>query len=277
MSETAAAPAVNTATPETSAPAAPAPSDWTTGLNDDTRGYVQNKGFKDPGAVLDSYRNLEKLMGLPAENVLKLPVKDDDVDGWNKVHAKLGRPEKADEYQIAMPEKGGDPAFAKWAKEQFHGLGLSKKQGETLAAKWTEFMGGQVQAQTADLAAKGQAAESGLKKEWGAAYEQNMAMVERAANTLGMDDKVLHAFRDSMGGAEAAKFIHGLSQKLGEGKFVSGEGNQGFGGALTPSQAQQQLQSLRSDPDFVRRYTAGGSKEKAEMDRLHQFAYPSEG
>ena len=33
--------------------------DWTTGLNEDTRGFVQNRGFKDPGMVLDSYRNME--------------------------------------------------------------------------------------------------------------------------------------------------------------------------------------------------------------------------
>jgi len=48
--------------------------EWYAGIADEgLRGYVQTKGFKDPGALAESYRNLEKLQGVPQERLLKLP------------------------------------------------------------------------------------------------------------------------------------------------------------------------------------------------------------
>ena len=88
-------------TPDTAAPvvtetpAAPAaPADWTAGLPEEMKGYVQNKGFKDPSAVVESYRNFEKLMGVPQDRMIKLPEKAEDKAAWDSIYNRLGRPEK---------------------------------------------------------------------------------------------------------------------------------------------------------------------------------------
>ena len=65
-------PSANTTSTSTQG-SAPASTDWTSGLTDEMRGYVQNKGFKAPQDVVESYRNFEKLHGVPQDRILKLP------------------------------------------------------------------------------------------------------------------------------------------------------------------------------------------------------------
>lgn len=252
-------------------PPAGGSADWTSGLNEDLKGYVTTKGFKDVSAVLDSYRNSEsligKLTGADKDRMLALPAKDDDAEGWSKVHTRLGRPEKADGYSF----KGENAEFVKTFKEVFHGAGLSDKQATAVVAKWNDFQNGRVAADKAAFETKAAAELDGLKKEWGGAYEQNEAVVDRAAAAFGMNEQQLLGLRSAMGVAGAMKFLHAVGSKMGEGEFVSGGGGQGFGGALTPAQAKGRVNDLMNDSGFTAKYFAGDVEAKAEMDRLHAF------
>jgi hypothetical protein len=262
-------------TVEVTGAGAAAPAHWTAGLNDDLKGWATTKGFdkQDAGAVLDSYRNLEKLTGAPLESIVKLP-KADDAAGWNAVFDKLGRPAKADDYAVTVPT-GGDEKFAGWAKGVFHELGLTKGQGEKLAAKWNEHVGGLVKTQGETAAAAAQEAMAALDKEWGAAKEQNLKIVDTAAERLGMTNEHLAGLRQAMGGAAAAKFLHSLAVKLGEDKFVGGEGGGTGGfGVMTPAAAQAQIAEVRRDQEFIKKYTAGDFEAKKRMAHLHAMAYP---
>lgn len=251
-------------------------SDWTSGFNEDQKAFIANKGFKASGDVIESYRNFEKLMGVPAENLLKLPAKDDDVEGWNKIHARLGRPEKPDGYKIPMPEKGGDPEFAKWAQGVFHEAGLTSKQAEKVASKFNEYAFAKQQQGAEAVQQRGRDAEVELKKDWGMAYEQNLKVVDRAAAELGLDDPQLLKLREAFGPAGAIKFLHTLSEKLGgEHTFVTnGVGSQGFNGAMSPAAAQNKINTLKGDKEWVTKYVNGDSKAKEEMDNLMRMAYP---
>ena len=251
----------------------PASSDWTSAMPEDMRGYIQNKGFKDPNSLADSYRNFEKLMGVPQDRVLKLPEKEDAPE-WSQVYDRLGRPKDAKEYEIKSPD-GAPPEFSQWAKGTFHELGLSKAQGEKLSAKWNDYMGAEAQKGAQASQAESAQAVSKLKQEWGAAYDQNLNLVDHAALRLSLDAPKLAALRAALGPVEAMKFIHGIATKLGgEPEFVRGGSGQGFGSAMTPEAAKNRIRSLQSDPAFVSRHNAGGSTEREEMTRLHQYAYP---
>lgn len=263
---TAAAPAATTTT------AAAAPQDWTSSLDETTRGYVQNKGFKDPSAVLESYRNLEKLMGVPKERLLTLPDKEDAPE-WKEIYDKMGRPASADEYKFEVPKENGDENFAKWAKGTFHELGLSRKQAETLAAKWNEFAGGTAQQMQTQMKERFEQSASALKKEWGAAFEQNTNIAKSAAQQFGVTKEVIDKMEADMGYAEVMKFMHSVGTKVGEAGFVGSNSTQGFG-AMTPAQALAKISALKSDTDFIRRYGAGDSAARSEMEKLHRFAYP---
>jgi hypothetical protein len=261
----------------TSAPQTPVvtstPNDWTSSLNEQQKLYVGQKGFKDQASVLDSYQNLEKLMGAPKERLLKLPEKADAPE-WGEIYDKLGRPKNANEYTFAKPSgKDANPEFTDWAQKQFHALGLTKSQGETLAAKWNEYaVGDQSKAQETQ-ANNLKVEQTALKKEWGAAFEQQMKTCSKAAQTFGLGPDEVSKLESALGYSATLKFLASVGSKLGEDSFVTGDGG-GFQGALTPDRAQAEIADLRKDKDFTSRYLNGGFAEKAKMERLMKFAYP---
>lgn len=278
---TAAAPAAAPTTTTTqAAPAATtttqaATTDWTSGFNDDLKGFVQNKGFKDPASVLDSYRNLEKLMGTPKERLLRLPENMDDATAMGEIYTRLGRPQTPEDYKIEVP-KDGDASFAKWAQGTFHELGLTTKQASALVNKWNEFAVNHQNGMTEKSAAEMQAQHDGLKREWGAAFDQNISVAKRAAAEFGISAEVIDKMESAMGFTQVMKLMHTIGAKLGEGEFVTNGSRGGsFNGALTPDQARNKINSLRQDNEFIKRYTNGDASAKAEMERLHAMAYPS--
>ena len=87
--------------------------DWgKQGLDTDSMALVNDRQWKGVPDVLTSYRNLEKLIGVPPERVIKLPGDKDPVESWNSVYDRLGRPKAAADYKIPLPE-GDTGEFAK--------------------------------------------------------------------------------------------------------------------------------------------------------------------
>lgn len=260
------------ATPET--PAAPTPAqssgDWTASFNDELKGYVQNKGFKDSAAVLESYRNMEKLIG-EKEKIVRVPDRDDDVEGWNAFHKRIGRPEKPEEYKVPFEDK----EFGAFAQKTFHELGLSAKQGEALAAKLAEHQNATLSKITEEQTLRYQQDDSALKKEWGAAYEQNVGVARKAVANFGMTASQVDALEKALGYKGVMDFAYNLGKKIGEDQFVgSGQGGGTGFGKLSPAAAQERIQSLMKDPSFGKRYLEGDHAAVEEMNRLHGFARP---
>lgn len=247
--------------------------DWKTSLNDQHKAYVEQKGFTDPVSVLDSYINIEKLLGVPQDRLLKLPTKSDD-PAWGDVYNKLGRPTDPKEYKIDVPQ-GMDAKFADWARSTFHELGITKDAGEKLAAKWNGFQSEAQKAQTESYNQRVSQENENLKKDWGMAYDQNINIAKSAASAFGLDAPTIDKLESALGFAGTMKFLSNIGEKIGEGKFITGGAGQNFGGALTPEQARGRIQNLRQDPDFVNRYVKGDLAAREEMERLHRMAVVS--
>lgn len=246
------------------------PPAWYEGFAPEMKGYIQNKGFKDPADLATAYQNLEKLRGVPQERLLTLPAKDDDAAGWEGLYNRLGRPAKAEEYKLPP----GDENFSKWAKDTFHKIGLTAKQAESLSKEWGQYGEKLVSDTTASYEAKVKAETDALKKEWGAAFDQEMEAARTAYREFGITDEVIDKLEDSMGYAAVMKLMNSLGKKVGEHSFVHGDRREGFKGSFTPSQAQAKITALRQDQDFVSRYVSGDTKAREEMETLHKYAYP---
>lgn len=106
-----------------------------------------------------------------------------DKDGWSAVYAKLGRPESADGYELPVPE-GQDDAFAKTTAEWMHEAGLNKQQAQALATQWNSFQAQQVEAQQAAIQKQTAADLATVRQEWGADFDANKSVMERAVNTF---------------------------------------------------------------------------------------------
>lgn len=248
------------------------PASWYGGFEPDLKGYVETKGFKDPKDLTIAYRNLEKLQGVPADQLLRMP-KADDADGMGKLYDRLGRPAKPEDYGIKAPD-GDSGEFAKAASAKFHELGLNAKQAQALIGWYAEFGGAQSAAASAKLAETQKADAAALQKEWGAAYEKKLSVVDGVADAFEMDEQQLVALRKAMGPAGALRFMAKIGERLGEDSFVSGD--KPVKGALTPDGAKTRIKELMKDQTFQADLTANKVEAKKLWDDLHTWAYPTQ-
>lgn len=260
------APAITNDTPATPA----ANGSWYDAIEDaDLKGYVQNKGWSDPVELANGYRNLEKLLG---GEKIPMPKGETDAEGWARVYDALGRPKSAEDYKLSVPDGMGDPEFAKAAAGKFHELGLSARQAQALTDWYNQTQGGAVEAMQAQAAQKAEQELSGLRSEWGQAWEENVELGRRAAREFGLDEAKLNAIEGAMGTGEMLKFLSRVGRGLTEHSFESGRTTTSFG--MTPDAARQRLGALRGDPEFSSKYLSGNADAKAEMERLMRIAYP---
>lgn len=274
-----AAPAAPTSEPS-AAPAAPAPAaapaSWLNGLDEVTTGYAQNKGWDSPAKAIDSYKNLEKLLGADrAGNTVVLPKADADPKEWAAVYDRLGRPADAKGYNVELPSFG-DKATQEATLSKFHELGLTKAQGEQLASWYNGEIAKGLQASEAQKAQDFAMQDQALKSEWGGAYTQNLAAAQQGVRALGLDADSIDKLSDSLGHQRTMNMLAKIGSGLKEDSLVSGDNPGSFGSALTPGQAKAEIQSLMSDRNFVARYMGKDAEAMAKMDALHKYAYPSE-
>lgn len=243
-------------------PPASVTADWTATLGDELKGYVQTKGFKDPGAVVDSYRNLEKLHGVPPERLLKLPEKFEGDDA-RAVFQRIGMPKEAKDYNVQIPKELGDEKVAERIKEFAFKNNLTNRQVEALVAEEIADYNSRVES------AKSQAnvASEQLKQKWGAAYEQNKNIAQAGAQAFGITKEHMAALDMALGPAGTMEMLHSLGVKSGESSFVSGT-NPGAQ-TNTPDGAKVKIDALIKDASFNARLKAGDIDAKKQWDQLH--------
>ncbi len=279
------APTAGTGTPTTGAGAVSSPTtetvnpgSWMAGFNDDLKGYISNKGFKGPSDVADAYRNLEKLMGAPKDRLMTLPEQFYDDKGkltpeGKSVYERLGAPKEAKDYNLQAPKDGGDPKLMEHFSNVFLEAGVPKAAAEKIVNSWNEFQASQVNAMKEQAKAAFTQAEGNLRKEWGAAYDQNVNIAKEAVRTMGIDAKAVEAMSSSLGHEATMKFFKDLGKKVGESPFITGSGGSGV---LEPASAQAKIKELRADRDFGARLMKGDVEAKTRWENLHKQAYPGQ-
>lgn len=280
---TAAMAAATTTTTTETAPAssAPTPYDWSkAGLAPEHLNLVTERGWKSPGDVMTSYRHLETATGVPPERLIKLPSAKDAADPkvWRDINLKLGMPESADKYVIPVPE-GDKGEFANAVKPWLHEAGISQSAATKLATKWNEYTATQTKAQQTATEQRNLTEVTALKQGWGADYDKNAALVDKAAEQFGMTQAHLDAFKSAMGPKAAMEFLHNIGAKIAtEDKSVPGMSGQQGSFAMTPEAAQAKITQLKGDRDFAKLFNSPDVKQRREarqeMDRLHMIAYP---
>ncbi len=252
---------------------APTTTDWTSSLPEAQKQFVTAKGFKDPSTVLESYQNLEKLMGAK-EKLIKLP-DNFQAPEMNEVYDKLGRPKEASGYQFAgVDGKEVNPEFTKFAQDLFHKAGLSKTQGEMVANEWNKYAQGMSQKDVVAYEANLSVEKTALTKEWGAAYDQNIMACRAAMESFGLDAGAVTKLESALGYSATMKFLAQIGSKVGEDSFVTGQGS-GFQGALTPDQAKATLNTKMQDPNWVQKALTKQQPEYTEYTKLHEYSYPT--
>lgn len=243
---------------------------WYSGIADEgLRGYVQNKAFKDPAALAESYRNLEKLQGVPQERLLKLPERSDD-PAWGDVYTRLGKPAEAKEYGLQFE---GDPAFAERFSGVFHEANITKPQAAKLNEAWNSYVAELLQQEEQARTQKDEAEMAELRTKWGQTFDQNAELGRRAGREFGLSEDEFKAISASLGSGKTLELFQRIGSKLGEAAPFDPAGTGGRNGfGMTPEQAKSRISALTADKDWGSKYLSGGVAEREEMERLQKIA-----
>jgi len=241
---------------------------------------VKAKGWKGPADALLSYQNLEKVFGADkAGRTILAPKSDDDAEGWSAVYNRLGRPESADKYELPVPE-GDDGSFAQAVAPVLHDLGLTNKQAKGLAEWWNQTSTQRIEMERESFLSKSEEDFSSLRREWGAAADQNIELAKRAVGKFGADAGLdadgLERLEQAIGTGPMIKLFHAIGSSFAEGSFVGSEAQSG--GALTPQAAKNKIAGMFADQEFMGRYMNRDEKVRQgaieEMMRLQRMANP---
>ena len=246
---------------------------WYDAFPDETKGYVQTKGWQDPASVVESYRNLEKLKGAPADRLIKLPENISDNEAMKDVYSRLGKPVSAEEYELIVPE-GGNEDFAKWAKNTFHEINLTRAQAKAFSDKWNEYVASRTaemdRVEAEQYEQKTNQEDLQLKQEWGLAYDKNLGVARQGATKFGVDAAKIDQLEKAWGYKETMKFLHAVGSGTGEHSYVAGEGAGGKG-PITPEQAKYELSELKKDKEFQKRWVSGDKEARDRLNYLNQM------
>lgn len=237
--------------------------------SDTQKDFVTAKGWKTPTEAIDSYTNLERLIGADkAGRTIVLPKDANDVEGTKAFRAKLGVPEKAEDYKLPVPE-GQDPALATWASSEFHRLGVPTSAAQGFVEAWNKKMGEMVAANTAADEAAVTEDMTKLKTALGAQYPVHEEMAKRVitqfGKVAGLDQETIASIAASIGkSSNVFKLFAAMGKSIGEHGFAAGDGS-GNTFSANKQAIQKQVDELKQ------KRISGAISERdyfAQMERL---------
>lgn len=248
---------------------------WYAGFNlpDEDVGYIQNKGWDDPIKPFQAYKELEKLRGVPAEQLIKLPKDMADKEAMRQVYARLGMPESVDGYKYEAKENM-DVERADYFKGVAHELGLNAQQFNALLDKAYEYETAAGQKYSESIKAQQESQMESLKKEWGNAFEERAELGRRAVKTFlpkEGQEAILNTLEGSIGTAVMLKIFANIGEKLGEDKIVESD-SRPFGQTTQQVKAniEQLKNEVKADPVRLANFNKGMGADYQRMQKLIQ-------
>lgn len=237
------------------------------GLSQDNRLVAETKGWDDPNQIIQSYGELESRLG----KTLNVPDEGASAEDWDRLYARLGRPDSAEGYAFDLPENlpedfpyDGESAqaFASWA----HEAGLNPHQAQSLHDRFVHHQAETLDDMNAVNARREGDAFKALIGTWGAedseVFARKTAMAAAAMRDAGEAGEALTSagLMAPDGGVRDARLAIWLS-KLGErfftedsldgGAAMNWSGNPFAGETLN---ATEQAKLIRSDPETAIAY-----------------------
>jgi hypothetical protein len=252
---------------------------WADTLDADTKPWVAGMGLDKLPAdqalakVLPMYRGAEQKLGVPADQVLRLPGKDAKPEEWRAVYSKLGTPDKPEGYEIQAPE-GDSGEFLKTAVGWFHEIGLPKGMAQALTGKWGEYVAAAQEAEIGKWNARFDTEVAELKTTWGQDYDKHLDLSNRVLKAAGFSPDQQKAIEQALGPKAFRQAFAKFGSMVGEHRFVGGEGEKGFG--MSPEGARERIKALQADKAWQTKYLNGDADAKAEFTRLQQIANPEQ-
>ena len=190
------------------------------------------------------------------------------------IYSKLGRPAEPKDYELGT--NGEDPItdqFAETLAGVLHTNGISKDAGSAIFKAIGDYVTKAAdEKETAD-AAENTAAWDDLKSRWGDDFDVNSVLAKEVVKQLGVDKETVDALEAALGqSAKVVEFFAHLGSKTRTELPFIGSANSGGNPVLTPEAAKQELDQLRADPSWAKRFLEGDVGVRRQCDSLSRIA-----
>lgn len=255
------------------APAEAAP--WTAGMSEDDIAYLETKGWngsdKGPADILKSYRNLERLRGVGADKLVKLPDRTNPED-VAQFKAKMGIPDSPEGYEPLALDGAGPDLDSNAMAAISHELELTAEQHAKLGEVTARLLQTAETTNIEQRVTRDTAEEAALNKEWGDLQAENHLAAQRTTQRFGIDAETIESIQDAIGYRKTMEMLVKIGRGLGEHKAPEGEGKDApFG--LTPEVARNRIAERQKDSGFFEKMKGGDTAAKKEWDDLNRIAY----
>jgi len=270
-----------TETPGAAVAVAAGATPWFHGKVDaDILAHWQNKGYdvNDPIKVstelTKAYREAEKLVGAPPTQVVRIPVDPvKDPDGMKAVFQRLGMPIDPKDYDfpVLKNDKGEvtDKALEAALRTAANDAFLTKEAANKVAGAITKHLSEVAKAKQAEDAAALADEKSKLAANWGTNSDKNKIIAQNAAAAFKVSPEEISALEKLIGYSRVMEMFRDIGSRIGEAKFFGTGSGDGSGNRIaTRDQAKARIEELKSDKEWVKRYTGGGKAEMREMTDL---------
>ena len=248
-------PASDTSIESTESNTSATSNDWREALGEEYRAHKSIKDYKSVNDLVKSHLNLEKMLGTKQPSLVGEESKTVYEPDAYKYSAEEGKP--------AITPEIFDKVSAKAAALQIPPAQFQELVNEFLGAE-TEIV---EQSKAAEATAVKEA-ETSLKTEWGANYDQNIDNAHKAFElfaTPELKEEVSNlpvSVKTSI-----TKMMSSIYSKIGETTHGKEGGQKN---SLTPEQANAKIAEIRND--LKHPYHTGDIAAKAEMTRLYLAA-----
>jgi hypothetical protein len=244
----------------------------------ETLGWWQNKGLelttpKDFALKLtEQYRAAEKHIGVPPEQLLRLPQPNASEADRRTFWQKLGVPEKASDYDLSTVKFSDgtelDASFAETMRAAFAGANVAKDKATEIAKAIIRFEENRESAALASQELRLSAERAKMETQWGPNKDFNLLTAMNGARRLGITDEQVNALRSTLGEYQTMEMFRRIGAATTEDTFV--EGSQATGAPTTVSGAEAELSRLQQDDAWVKRFLAGEVESRRQFEQLTQ-------
>ena len=223
------------------------PQSFVSSLPEDLQGEASLQSFQDVGQLAKSYVHSQRMIG---QDKIAIPGKNATEEDWKQVYQKLGVPESADKYDVKYTvQEGASDQPVKDFLGHAHKMGLLPHQAQGILDYYTQLETTGREEINKQNALSLQNAQEQLRKDFGLAYDKEVGKANTMFNKFFQNELKDVTLADGSNILNHPGFVKSLAKLSNSFTEDNISGGQDEGGAMTPDQAEKEINKILADPN----------------------------
>lgn len=213
-----------------------------------SRDWVKAKGFKDPDAMVSSYRELENQ--LRNGDKIVLPKEGDSTEAIEAFHKAIGRPETADKYDLKLGDgEEVNEDLANVMREAAFKAGVPASMFAAMAEPFNAYMRGVIEQHEAAQVQQREAGVAEYRTEVGDKFNTHIAAGNKAMRLLELTGEDIAGIEQGLGTKKTLALFAKLGMGMGEDILLDAGGRPKF--SMSKEEAQAELDRVGKEPGYL--------------------------